>query len=48
GEGMVKWKCRNCGTDFEARSPHIDFGSGERVDPKCPSCESYAVKPIIE
>jgi len=48
GEGMVNWKCRKCGMDFEARSSHIDWRSGERVDPKCPSFESYAVKPIIE
>ncbi len=47
GESM-KWKCRSCGTDFEARCPHIDWRSGERVDPKCTDCNSYAVKPILD
>jgi DNA-directed RNA polymerase subunit RPC12/RpoP len=43
----MKWKCRNCGREFEARSSHIDWGSRERVDPKCPGCKSKAVKPVL-
>jgi len=43
---MVKWKCRACGTDFEAESTFTDWRSGERIEPKCSNCKGHAVRGI--
>jgi len=41
---MVKCKCRNSETDFEAESPYTDWRSGERVEPKRPKGKVYALR----
>lgn len=43
---LMKWKCRNCGTEFEAESSYKDWRSGERIYTKCLKRNSHAVRSI--
>jgi hypothetical protein len=41
---MVKCKCRNCGTGFEAESLYTGWRSGEHIELKCPNGKGHAVR----